>query len=778
MKKLIIAEKPSVASVIAKTVKANEKKNGWYEGENYLVSWCKGHLVSLSDASKYDENFKFWRLEDLPIVPKNWKYESIKGNEDRLKILKRLSEREDVSSLIEATDAGREGELIFRLVYDYIGCTKPFERLWISSLESSAIKKGMDDLKPSKNYDNLFKAAAARQKADWLYGINGSRFYSIVSGNGNIISVGRVQTPTLNMIVQRQTEIENFKKEIRFKIVQDFNGWKLESEKFTDKEKVDDALFKMKNNQTFIIRISKEKKKASPPLLYSLTSLQQDANRKLGITAQQTLDTIQELYERKILSYPRTDSNFITSDMKETMEQIILSLKNHMAPNLVTTGVERLIDDNKVTDHYAIIITGLYARNLESTIDLNKTESDILALIKARILESVSTDYEWEETKIEAECGGFKLTGTGKKIIMKGWKETEDKYDIIIKKKATENMFPFDITEGKNYSALKTFLENCDTKPPRSYTEDTLLGAMEKAGSKDMDDEVERKGIGTSSTRAGIIETLLKRGFIMRDKKALIPTELGRNVIKMADDGFKQIETTVTWENRLLDIEKGRNGDTEQKFCDDIEDDLDRLIKTSRLLKKEPFGNCPICGGTIQQSLGILQCDKCGRKIYKSGKMLKGHTFTDEELRLLFTGQNIIVKAISGKSGKPYNAKVSLDYEESRNNEKYFNLKFVDFDAKDLGTCPMCEGRILKTEIGTVYCSSCKRHLTVNPEFLKRTLYEEEIRQILNGKKINISFHSKKTGKTIKDVKLSIDKEKTGEKFFSYSIDFPSFEKK
>lgn len=694
-KQLIVAEKPSVGTTIAEVLGSQnaKKEKGYIESDSWIVTWCRGHLVTNAMPETYDEKFKKWAMGDLPIVPEKWKLEPIKTATDQLAVVSKLAHREDVSELIEATDAGREGELIFRLVYLYIGCRKPFKRLWVSSLEASAIREGFKTLKPASQYDNLYKAALARSRADWLFGLNGTRYYTLISSEDKVRSVGRVQTPTLAMIVKRQEEIENFKVTNRWAVQKKFDTWSMETELFLEKAEADKCLKQTDGKDVTITKIEKKKKKMGAPLLYSLSTLQQDMNKKYGYTANETLELMQTLYEKKILTYPRTDSNYITSDMEETMETIIANIIKafgRFIPNFESIGVAKVINNSKVGDHHAILITEEFSQHPD-TKALSDKERQIVRLVEVRILESVSAPYEYEETKVTGTCESYSFTGSGNKVLFAGWKEIA-KPLLGLKDKQTD-VLPSDIAEGQVYQPQSTEIAERDTTPPKFYTDETLLHAMEKAGAKEMDDDVERKGLGTSATRASVIETLLDREYIVRDKKYLKATLEGKNLIAKVDDGFKNVDTTVDWENRLLEIERGK-GESLQEFCASIEKQIRTLLATGpkeavRKSKQEEvlIGKCPLCGQEMKTYFTDVKCSSCGVKLYRSKFGDSTPFYTDAQTKTLLDGGKIKVKRMS-KNNKPYEALLSLDLEATRQNiaegKNYFLTK-MEFEDKPKG---------------------------------------------------------------------------------------------
>lgn len=690
-KKLVIAEKPSVAQMIAKVLQAGRKEQGFFEGEDYIVTWCYGHLLKI----KEDKSFAKWTLEDLPIIPETWEYEPTEeeASQKQLQIIYDLINRKDVSSLVCATDAGREGELIFRLVYNTSGTKKKAERLWISSLEESTIKEGFKNLKDDKDYDNLYESALSRSHADWIVGVNATRYYTLgYSDDKAPMSVGRVQTPTLNMIVKRQEEIDNFKKEKRWAIVKNFGSWKLESEKFSDQETAEKTYESVNNKPVEIISVEREKKRNNPPLLYSLTTLQQDANRYFGLSAHDTLAQMQSLYEKRILSYPRTDSNFITSDMEHTFTNLVYRLKDKFLPSLKITWIKRLVNDDKVSDHYAVILTNQALKDLSFS-GCSNDEKKILKLVISRMLSAVSPAYEYEETKVSGKTCNVVFKGSGREEIVGGWRETER--ILYNKPEFDTNIFPNGIKEGDTYSPSSTTLEGRDSKPPVPYTENTLLGAMDRAGAEDMPEDAERKGIGTSATRAGIIERLLAVGYIVRRKiregsknSYLFPTEKGKRIIEIVSPQLKDVKLTAAWEWRLKDIEKGK--EKHDNFISDISAEIgDTMVIDEELLEHERersniiLGHCPVCNAPVVEKGLFAKCSngECGLMLFKNNNALNGHVLSLSEMKDLFHGKKVLMTLKSKTKNKEYEALISLKKEE-REGSKYYSFDF-EFPPKN-----------------------------------------------------------------------------------------------
>ena len=553
--RLVITEKPSVASAIAKVIGAKERKDGYFQGGGYLVSWCVGHLVELAMPQAYDEKYGKWRKEDLPILPKKWKYQIYQSTKKQFQTLKSLMARKDVTELCCATDAGREGELIFRLVYHQVGCRKPFRRLWISSMEDSAIREGFQNLKPSSEYDALYNAALCRERADWIIGINASRLYSCLYDS--TLNVGRVVTPTLAMLVEREEAIKAFMPELFYTVQLQADAIRASSKRFSDKADAEVLAAKCReDHQVRVDSIETKEKTEKPPLLYDLTSLQRDANKVLGFSAQQTLDTLQSLYEKKLVTYPRTDSRFLTEDMAPSLPELVYQAAAALdyAGN-IPVHAGQVINNAKVTDHHAVIPT----RELNSAkvAELPKAEAEILKLVAVRFMAAAGDPCRYEETAIKLSCAGETFTVKGKTILQSGWKEIVEHF-YPAKEKDAEALPR--VQEGMVIPLVKAEVKDGKTKPPQHFTEGSLLHAMETAGAEDIPDDVERKGLGTPATRAGIIEKLIQRGFAVRsgDKKTkiLLPTEKGVSLVTVVPEKLKSPMMTAEWEQKLLQMEQ------------------------------------------------------------------------------------------------------------------------------------------------------------------------------------------------------------------------------
>ena len=564
--KLVIAEKPSVAISIAKVIGANKKKDGYYEGNGYRVSWCVGHLIQMANPDAYDEKYAKWNMADLPIIPSDYKYEVAKATKKQFNILKKLMNDKEVDTVINACDAGREGESIFRLVYNQVNCKKKMKRLWISSMEDSAIKEGFDNLTDGKDYDNLFESAQARAIADWLVGMNISRLYSCLYQQN--YSVGRVQTPTLAMIVKRDDEIANFKKEKYYTVELSTNGFTLSTDRIDD-EIAAEQLISLVGDKIEITDIIQKEKITKPDLPFDLTTLQRECNKFFGYSAKQTLDYAQSLYEKKLITYPRTDSRCLTEDM------IVSTVNNILGKNdFDTERIKVVFDSKKVTDHHAIIPT--VSSLSEGLSGIPESEAKVYRLISNKLHASVGYPLIENTTKIVASFDGFEFTSSGKVIKDEGF----SKYLKEYKSKKNEDIELPDVKVGDVFEVENKEIKEKFTQPPKHFTEDTLLKSMEIAGNDALEKgvEVERKGLGTPATRAGIIENLIFKGFVERDKKNLVATHKGISLVTIVSDTFKSAETTAKWEMELSDIAQGKS--SKEEFLEAIENELKEAVLT------------------------------------------------------------------------------------------------------------------------------------------------------------------------------------------------------
>lgn len=614
---LVIAEKPSVGAAVGKVLGASSRKDGYLEGNNYIVSWCVGHLVGLADASSYDERFAKWRYSDLPIVPDEWLFEVPKDKQKQFKVLCDLMRDKRVTELVCATDAGREGELIFRLVYKKAGCTKPFKRLWISSLEDSAIREGFAHLRSSGEYDRLYEAALARSKADWIVGINGTRLFSTLYHKKLV--VGRVQTPTLAMLVEREGKITTFHKEKYFNVHISKDSLTADMEKVKTEDEAKAIAAACNKKQAVVSSLKKETKTVNPPRLYDLTTLQREANRYYGFTAQQTLDLVQSLYEKKLLTYPRTDSQFITEDMESTARQVIgiVSRKLPLFEGIThEPDIGRITNNAKVTDHHAIIAT-VQLENQDLT-ELPESEQKIIRLVAMRLLSATGEKHIYDETSVTLTCEGYEFKAKGKTVVQDGWKAIERRFKETLKSKEKdepEHSLP-SLNEKDILSSVDSSVTEHYTSPPKPYTEDSLLSAMETAGNAEFDDDTEKKGLGTPATRAGIIEKLVKGGFVERKGKSLVPTKDGNNLVCVLPEQITSPSMTAEWENTLMQIERG-NADAD-KFLSGIVGMTSDLVKAYPFLSdaeanrfdtgRESIGKCPRCGSPVYVGKGNYYC--------------------------------------------------------------------------------------------------------------------------------------------------------------------------
>jgi len=664
--RLVIAEKPSVGLALANVIGAKTRRDGYMEGRGYIVSWCFGHLAELAGADTYDERFKKWRYDDLPIVPQRWEYLIKEDKSGQFELLRELMNRADVTEVINACDAGREGELIFRTVYYLAGCTKTMKRLRISSMEDEAIRKGFDNLRPGSEYDGLYQSALCRAKADWLVGINGTRLFSILYHRK--LNVGRVVSPTLSLIVQRECEIDAFKPEMFYTVHLDCNHIEAVSERFSDKGKAEQVLKNCQNQPVTVKSVEKKEKTENPPLLYDLTTLQREANRQLGYTAQQTLDYVQALYEKRLCTYPRTDSRYLTEDMTAVLPaltEISAKVIECDLPTTINTG--RICNNAKVSDHHAIVPT-ISVKNADVSV-LPKGEREVLRLIARQLLCAVSEPFRYAETVVTFVCGEHEFTAKGKSLLQRGWKS-------YLEQESGEKNLP-DFNEGEVVAVKEISVKNGKTSPPKRHTEDTVLSAMETAGKDDMPDDAERKGIGTPATRAAILEKLIDEGFVERKKHGkttnLIPTHAGISLITVLPEQLQSPLLTAEWEYRLKQIERGKV--YPEEFIGDITDMMTDLTKNYQVIKgaevlfpsgRDVIGKCPRCGGDVTESKKGFFCEntECHFGIWRDNKYFaaKHITLTKDHVTKLLSDKQVYMTGLySQKNGKNYDAWVVLD---------------------------------------------------------------------------------------------------------------------
>lgn len=677
---LIIAEKPSVALAIAAVVGADKRKNGYLEGNGYLVSWCIGHLVSLAQPENYDLRLARWRRADLPILPDPWQYVPNEKTKKQLDLLCSLMNRPDIETIVCATDAGREGELIFRLVYDCCRCSKPVKRLWISSLEESAIREGMAHLKDAAEYDLLYEAALCRAKADWLMGINLTRLYTLLYGP--TLSIGRVMTPTLAMIVEREKAVADFTPK-PFYTVHLLCPCEAVSERFEDEQEAQ-ALADACNGQTAeIIRVEKKTRSDRPPKLYDLTTLQREANQLFGCTAQQTLDCVQSLYEKKLATYPRTDSRFLTHDMASVLPnlvQTVAALLPFEQGLSLPVHAEQVIDDAGVSDHHAIIPTqSVTAERLDT---LTNEELNIFSMLAVRLLCAVGEPHVTEERTLTLSCAGHIFTAAGKTDTALGWRiPASTFYGSIGHPREPDERAGVDpaLYEHQRFFGVRAVVKKGLTAPPKRYTEATLLAAMESAGADSFPDEAERKGIGTPATRAGIIEKLVKGGFIERrgEKiKQLLPTDKGRNLIAVLPETLRSPLLTAQWENQLCQVEHGNLASDD--FLSSIEtmirDQVDHAQADPQALTLFPTGRrkvakCPCCGYPVSEAEKGYFCEnrECSFGLFKDNKFFaaRGKRLDAATAVALVNDGKASVKGMIAKSGKKYDGTVVMELDES-----------------------------------------------------------------------------------------------------------------
>ena len=692
--KLIIAEKPSVAAAYAAALGAKNKKDGYLEGNGYLVTWCIGHLVSLAEAGAYEERYKKWNYEDLPILPEVWQHVVSPGKEKQFSIVKSLMDRPDVTELVNGCDAGREGELIFRLAVEMAGCTKPVWRLWISSMEDTAIREGFSNLEPGSRYEPLYHSALCRSKADWLIGINATRLFSVLYHK--TLNVGRVQTPTLAMLAERDGKIMLFQKKKYHHVRLDLNGLEAVSDRVDEKEKAVSMQTACQNGQAVCVSLEREKKTVKPPKLYDLTTLQREANRLFGYTAKQTLDYAQSLYEKKLLTYPRTDSRYLTSDMAETASCVI-----HLAAKLPPFDgcgnffplMEAMISDKDVSDHHAIIPTMEIEKADIKALPLG--ERNLFLLVCCKLLCASAEPYMYEAVTATFNCCGRSFTAKGKRILSEGWREIDHIFRTSLKEKPVDGdggTLP-DFTEGQTFDGAEVAVTEHFTQPPKPYTEDTLLSAMENAGKEDTPEDAERKGLGTPATRAAIIEKLVAAGFVERKGKSLIPTKAGINLVTVLPEPLTSPMLTAEWEQKLTEIARG--GADPDTFMDGIRTMVQEIVSTYSCIsedgkklfapEKEVIGTCPRCGQPVYEGKKNFACSdrSCGFVLWKNDRFW---TSRKKELTkkmatdLLKKGRTNVKGMWSEKKQTTYDAAVILN----DTGGKYINFK-LEFPKRKVG---------------------------------------------------------------------------------------------
>ena len=696
--KLVIAEKPSVAQSLAAVIGAATRKDGYLEGNGWRVSWCVGHLAGLADADSYDPKYAKWRYDDLPILPEHWQMVVGKDKKKQFDVLKQLMNAPDVTEVVNACDAGREGELIFRSVYELAGCQKPMKRLWISSMEDSAIREGFANLRPGADYDGLRDAALCRAKADWLVGINATRLFSVLYHR--TLNIGRVMSPTLALIVQREAEIDTFKPVPFYTVTLELPGFSAASARMDKKADVERLKTACQGADVTVKQVERKDKSEKPPALYDLTTLQRDANRLLGYTAQQTLDYLQSLYEKKLCTYPRTDSRYLTSDMAEGLPVLVNLVANAMPFRkgiAISCDAAQVINDKKVTDHHAVIPT----RNIQGA-DLSGLpagEKAVLELVALRLLCAVAQPYTFAETAVVVECAGSEFTAKGRTVKNQGWRALDAAYRASMKNaepdKDTEDKALPELAEGQELPVSGAAVKEGKTTPPKHFTEDTLLSAMETAGKDDMPENAERKGLGTPATRAGILEKLVSTGFLERKKSKktvqLLPSHDAISLITVLPEQLQSPLLTAEWEYRLGEIERGEL--SPEDFMAGISAMLRELVETYQVIKgteylfsppREVVGKCPRCGGEVAEMQKGFFCQNEGCKfaIWKNSKwweMKRKQPTKAIVTALIKDGRAHVSGLYSEKSGKTYDATVVLE-----DDGKYANFK-LEFDRQKGG---------------------------------------------------------------------------------------------
>lgn len=680
MYQLVIAEKPSVAQSLAAVLGAGQRREGYLEGNGWLVSWCVGHLAELADAAAYNPAYAKWRKEDLPILPESWRFTIAKDKRDQFDVLRTLLRREDVSEVVNACDAGREGELIFRTVYALAGCSKPISRLWISSMEDEAIREGFAHLRPGLEYDGLHQAALCRSKADWLVGINATRLFSLLYGC--TLNIGRVVSPTLALVVQREAEIATFQPEPFYMVELDCDGLSLAGDRKASKKEAQEAAARCQGSAAVVQSVERWEKTEKPPALFDLTTLQREANRTLGYTAQQTLDYLQALYDKKLSTYPRTDSRYLTDDMEAGVPALVeaaASICGVTAPETVLAG--QVCDSARVSDHHAVVPTASAGKaDLEA---LPIGEREILRLVSLGLLRAVCPPCRSAETCITAVCGGDPYTVKWRSVLSPGWKVYAQTAD------AEAGSGPDGLTEGQTLPVAAAQVKSGKTTPPKHHTEDSLLSAMEMAGKEDMPEDAERQGIGTPATRAAILEKLVSAGFVERKRAkktvSLLPTPLGTALITVLPEQLQSPTLTAEWEHRLKEVERGTLAPGD--FMDEIAAMLRELVETCRPVEgsavlfpstREAVGRCPRCGGTVTEGRQGFFCENraCGFAIWKNSKWWENKKKTPTKAivaALLKDGRTQISGLWSEKTGKTYTATVALTDDGTRAS---FRLEF------------------------------------------------------------------------------------------------------
>ena len=684
--RLVVSEKPSVAMAYAKVLGATNRKDGYMDGNGYLVSWCVGHLVELAPPNAYGGQYVKWSIADLPILPQKWQYLVSASTKKQFGVLQKLMHRPDVDSIVCATDAGREGELIFRLVYQQAQCKKPFSRLWLSSMEENAIREGVAHLKPSTEYDALYNAALCRERADWMVGINASRLFSCLYGQP--LAVGRVMTPVLAMTVVREAAIAAFVPEKFYTVDLELtSGCTASSKRFAQKEDAELLLSKCrKEGRATVQKMERKEKSESPPQLYDLTALQRDANRLLGFTAQQTLDYAQSLYEKRLITYPRTDSRFLTEDMAASLPGLVTNTgKAFAVEEPFPIHVQQVINGSKVTDHHALLPTKSMAK--ADLAALPAGERNVLRLISARLLCAVGEPHCYAETTLTTICAEEEFSAKGKVVLSEGWKTMERKMLGELLGKQKEPAVLPDVQEQSQCSVAGVELKEGQTSPPKHFTEDLLLHAMETASADSMPEGVERQGIGTPATRAATIEKLVQKGFLERKgnkkTKVLLPTDKGKALITVMPEEIQSPEMTADWETKLLQIERGEM--EPETFMTEIKEMISSLVTTTEaakganaLMKNKIIGVCPNCGKPVVEREKGWFCEnrECRFALWKDNAYFKrlGKHLDGRVVDKLLRDGRVRLKDCKSAKGKTYNATVLLSAESDGRSK--FSLEF------------------------------------------------------------------------------------------------------
>ena len=688
---LVIAEKPSVAQSYAKNLSAYKREDGYLEGESCIVSWCLGHLAEYAQPEEYDPKYEKWQFDDLPILPEAWKLKVSKDKKKQFEVIKTLMNRSDVEYLVNGCDAGREGELIFQRVYVLAGCRKPVKRLWISSMEDAAIQKGFQTMKSEEEYKNLCMAAVCRAQADWLIGMNGTRAYT--TRYFKRLVVGRVQTPTLAMLAERQERIEHFQKEAFYKVALTDGKLTVVSENIANEEAAE-LLAALCNGSTAVVtQMKKERKKSFPPKLYDLTSLQREANRYFGYTAKRTLDMLQELYEEKLVTYPRTDSQFVTEDMKDSVEELVEKmpvLLSFVDYGQLGHGIKRVINNAKVSDHHAILPTKEVVE--KGIADLPADKKNLMMLICQQLVQATGEEYLYEQTDITVKCQEHDFKARGKIPVQMGFKEVEKAFKQLcvkaepVEEKEKETSIPAGYEEGMRLFPVKAEKTTHYTSPPKPFNEDTLLAAMETAGNKEFDSETEKKGLGTPATRASIIEKLVSSGYAQRKGKQILPSTEGKELVKVMPEYLKSAVMTAEWENQLLMMEKGQITDTQfmgeitslvskiLEVCREIPEEERRRFQTAR----EVIGKCPVCGCDVFEGKQNFYCSnrQCDFALWKENRFLGSmeKNLDKKMARELLDKACTHVKGLySKKKGMKFDADLLLTLEDGK---PRFHLEF------------------------------------------------------------------------------------------------------